>query len=271
MTYLSTALSRAPQLKLVLFAVLAIGMLAMTAGRGTEAWFTTQVQSVTNVFTSGTLKFKAGDIDETGVTPSVTASIGFAATMKPGDTVYAPIEIDNVGSLAAKFGILYTTTTTGTNLAPGLDLAIVGKGTGTGTKTNTTLNATACNATTFGTAAVWSEQTIRVNAAMVAAGETIVPVASSTLLLPAVNGLDILCMKVTFHDSGAPLSLTTQDNFYNNVTIGATNTTVAFVFDGLTILVFAYYLSADSITLRSCSGAGEMNCIPALPKATEFP
>jgi hypothetical protein len=68
---------------------------------------------------------------------------------------------------------------------------------------------------------------------MVSAGETIVAVASSTLLLPATSGLDILCMRVTFHESGAPASLVLGDNVYNNVTIGATNTTVTFVFDGL--------------------------------------
>src|SRR4030081_1905535 len=120
MTFASLSDSRAKRFKLVLFAVLAIGILSMTAVRGTEAWFTTQVQSVTNVFTAGTLQFHAGDMDESGVTPSVTASIGFAATMKPGDAVYAPIETDSVGSLAAKYGILYTTSSTGTSLAPGL-------------------------------------------------------------------------------------------------------------------------------------------------------
>jgi len=37
--------------------------------------------------------------------------------MKPGDKIYAPIEIDNVGTLDANYGIAYTTSTTGTNLA----------------------------------------------------------------------------------------------------------------------------------------------------------
>jgi len=232
MTVFSIPFSRGQQFKLVLFGALVIGVLATMAGRGTLAYFTTQVRSDTNTFTAGTLQFHVGDIDESDLTPAVTSSISFS-TMKPGDVVYAPIEIDNVGSLAAKYGILYgATTTTGTDLTPALDLAIVGKGTGTGTKTNTATNGTACNATTFGTASVWSE-TIRTTAPMDPAGETIVAVATSTLNLAATNGVDILCMQVKFHDSGAPGSLTTGDNVYNDTTIGHTNTTVNFVFDGL--------------------------------------
>jgi predicted ribosomally synthesized peptide with SipW-like signal peptide len=233
MTVFSIPFSRAQQIKLVLFGALAIGVMATMTGRGTLAYFTTQVRSDTNTFTAGTLQLHVGDINESNLTPAVTSSISFT-TMKPGDVVYAPIEIDNVGSLAAKYGILYgVTTTTGTDLTPALDLAIVGKGTGSGTKTTTATNATACNATTFGSALVWSEQTIRTAAPMDPLGQTIVPVATSTLNLAAATGVDILCMQVTFHDNGLPGSLTTGDNVYNDTTIGHTNATVNFVFDGL--------------------------------------
>jgi predicted ribosomally synthesized peptide with SipW-like signal peptide len=232
MTSFPISVSRGQQLKLALVGALAVGVLATMTGRGTLAYFTTQVRSDTNTFTAGTLQFHVGDSDESNLTPAVTTSISFA-TMKPGDVAYAPIEIDNVGSLAAKYGILYTTTTSGTNLAPALDLAIVGKGTGTGTKTTTANNATSCNATSFASSTVWSEQSIRTAAPLVSAGQTIVAVGSSTLNLAAVSGVDILCMQVTFHDHGAPGSLTTGDNVYNDTTIDHTNTTVNFVFDGL--------------------------------------
>ena len=40
--------------------------------------------------------------------------------MKPGDTVYAPLELDNTGTLGLNYGMKYATTTTGQDLAPAL-------------------------------------------------------------------------------------------------------------------------------------------------------
>jgi predicted ribosomally synthesized peptide with SipW-like signal peptide len=98
-------------LRWMLFSVLAMGMLSLSAGRGTLAYFTTQVQSNDNTFTAGNLRFNILDsVTTTGQYPSVGSSLSLL-NMKPGDVVYAPIQLNNVGNIAAKFGIKYTTTT----------------------------------------------------------------------------------------------------------------------------------------------------------------
>jgi predicted ribosomally synthesized peptide with SipW-like signal peptide len=95
----------------MLLGVLAMGMLSMSTGSGTLAYFTTQVQSNSNTFTAGNLRFNILDsISTTGQYPSVGTSLTLP-NMKPGDVVYAPIQLNNVGNIAAKFGIKYTTTT----------------------------------------------------------------------------------------------------------------------------------------------------------------
>ena len=99
-------------LRFMLVGVLAMGMLSMTAGSGTLAYFTTQVQSNNNTFTAGNLRFNILDsISTTGTYPSVGSSLSLL-NMKPGDVVYAPIQLNNIGNIAARFGIKYTTTTT---------------------------------------------------------------------------------------------------------------------------------------------------------------
>jgi hypothetical protein len=216
-------------------ATLSIGVLATAAGRGTLAFFTTQVTSNANTFTAGTLRLAVGDLDDAfndGTPTAASASITFA-NMKPGDVVYAPIEIRNTGTLNAVYGIKYTTTTTGQDLAPGLALAIRGTGAGgTGTNATTTLNANACNATSFASAVpgtVWPEA-VRTAAAMVATtGETIQAVASPAtgFAVASLTGVDILCLQVAFTEPGS------ASNTYNNAVNGATNTTVTFTFDGL--------------------------------------
>src|SRR5258708_26531246 len=127
MTSFPISVSRGRQLKLALVGALAVGVLATMTGRGTLAYFTTQVRSDTNTFTAGTLQFHVGDTDESNLTPAAITSISFA-TMKPGDVAYAPSEIDNVGSPAAQSGSLYTTSTSGTNPAPATDLPTVRHG-----------------------------------------------------------------------------------------------------------------------------------------------
>jgi len=212
-------------LRLGLVATMATGVLATVAGHGTMAYFTTQTTSTANLFTAGTLHLQATDGDQ-GPLASVSASITFtdnSGLMKPGDKVYAPIEIDNVGTLDAKYGIAYTTTSghgnADQNLAPGLTLAIKRAGTGSASA------LTDCTSTNFGNAAVW-QSTTRASAAMVSVGETVVDVTGGSAL-PVVHATaDILCMEVTFADPGA-------SNTYNNATNGNTNTTVTFTFDGL--------------------------------------
>jgi predicted ribosomally synthesized peptide with SipW-like signal peptide len=99
-------------LRWMLFGVLAMGMLSLNSGSGTLAYFTTQVQSNNNTFTAGNLRFNILDsLTTTGQYPSVGSSMSLL-NMKPTDVVYAPIQLNNVGNIPAKFGIKYTTTTT---------------------------------------------------------------------------------------------------------------------------------------------------------------
>jgi hypothetical protein len=103
----------------VLFGVLAMGVLSLNAGSGTLAYYTTQVQSNNNTFTAGNLRFNILDsISTTGQYPSVGSSLSLP-TMKPGDVLYAPIQLNNIGNIAARFGIKYTTTTVLANNANG--------------------------------------------------------------------------------------------------------------------------------------------------------
>jgi predicted ribosomally synthesized peptide with SipW-like signal peptide len=105
------AVSTQNMLRWMLFGVLAMGMLSLNSGSGTLAYFTTQVQSNNNTFTAGNLRFNILDsINTTGQYPSIGSSLSLP-TMKPGDTLYAPIQLNNVGNIAAKYGIKYATTT----------------------------------------------------------------------------------------------------------------------------------------------------------------
>jgi predicted ribosomally synthesized peptide with SipW-like signal peptide len=92
-----------------LFGALGMGLLSLSAGSGTLAYFTTQVQSNNNTFTAGNLRFNIADsISTTGQYPSVGSSLSLL-NMKPGDAVYAPIKLTNVGNIDSTFGISYTT------------------------------------------------------------------------------------------------------------------------------------------------------------------
>jgi hypothetical protein len=219
-------------------ATLATGVLATAAGRGTLAYFTTQVTSTGNAFTAGTLHMNIADVDQAGALTTVGSSITFGPTMKPGDVVYAPIEIDNVGNLAAVYGITYSTTTTGLDLADGLDLAVKASGGGTGTKATVVADsAHACSAANWATGAVWTS-TIQAGAGMVSGltPQTVLGVSSDTSFgaadavgrpLAATSGVETLCLRITFTEPGSGV------NTYNNATNGSTNTTVLFTFDGL--------------------------------------
>ena len=217
--------------KLVLVAALATGVLSTVAGRGTVAYFTTQVVSNSNAFTAGTLRMEIADVDEAHSVNPVSTSITFS-NMKPGDVVYAPVELDNTGTLPVVYGFHYTTSTSGSqNLADGLSLGILGTGaSGSGTRATVAGDsAHACSATNYATPGTIWPDTVRAAASMASAGETIVAVATPATgrALAANTGKDTLCLRIEFVDPGS------ANNTYNNSTNGATNTTVTFTFDGL--------------------------------------
>ena len=137
------ALSGAQQAKLLLVGALATGVLSTVAGRGTMAYFTTQVTSTPNTFTAGTLRLEIADVNDARSINPVTSSIVFN-NIKPGDTVYAPIELTNTGTLDLKYGLRYTTATSAggdQDLAPALKLAINSSVGGTGTKATVAASA----------------------------------------------------------------------------------------------------------------------------------
>jgi hypothetical protein len=239
--------------RLLLVAAVTTGALATVAGNGTMAWFTTTPTSDTNLFTAGTLHLLITDDDELAgalVPNTVTASIVFD-NMKPGDVVYAPIEIKNTGTLPAVYGIRYTTTvTTGgdQNLAPALNLEIKSNNHDLLLGTNeSTTGGTACNAANFALGTHWITSTGGAGTSapglMVPAGETRQTVSTQTVTagtntqtaaavgrpLTEIGGLapdEVLCLAVTFVEGAG-------NNTYNNAVNGNTNTIVTFIFDGL--------------------------------------
>ena len=105
------AVSTQNMLRWMLFGVLAMGMLSLNTGSGTLAYFTTQVQSNNNTFTAGNLRFNILDsLSTTGQYPSVGSSLSLL-NMSLRDATYAPIQLNNVGNLAARYGVKYSTTT----------------------------------------------------------------------------------------------------------------------------------------------------------------
>jgi predicted ribosomally synthesized peptide with SipW-like signal peptide len=252
-----TRLSAANWGRLVLIGALATGVLSATAGRGTMAYFTTQVTSTANKFTAGNLHFTIDDSNQTGQT-SVATSLTLS-NMKPGDVVYAPVRVTNTGSIDAKWGIKYTTTTTGGtgNLATALKLGIIGKGSGTADET-----AADCSAAQWGDATKWPERVLETPEGMTNAGRTIVNYTWTTQpttdgaytnaeagashflpLHPSVDdagaatgdglAIDVLCITVQFPDAGAPGSLSTGDNAWNGSAPTSYDTIVVFTFDGM--------------------------------------
>jgi len=84
----------------LIISVLCIGLVAMTVGAGTLAYFIDTETSISNSFTAGTLDLKVSDTDE-------ASGDGVSATwimnnMKPGDTDVGPfaVTLRNSGSIA---------------------------------------------------------------------------------------------------------------------------------------------------------------------------
>ncbi len=246
MTFLSI-LSRGQQFKLVLFGALAIGVLATMAGRGTLAYFTTQVTTTGNLFSAGNLHFNINDNNQTGAgLTTVTSSITLS-NMKPGDSVYAPMKVTNVGSLDAQYGIKYAATGGSSDLTSHLKIRLVGRGSGAGVNAD-------CLSGSFTDVTKWNEQiepalaTLAATHTSVGSTSTVAAITDGAWVagdttagayLPldhsgAASGLDtdVLCVLVTFPDAGAPSSLTTEDNTYNAATAGTWSTTLVFTLDG---------------------------------------
>jgi len=233
--------------KVLLVSALATGVLSSAAGQGTIAYFTTQVTSGSNTFTAGNLHFTISDGNQAANQNSVSTTLTLS-DMKPGDVVFAPVTLANTGSLNAKWGIRYTTTTSAANLATALQLGIVAKGDGTAVVAD-------CTAADFTTAAKWAEQIRPTPLAMVDAGAIIVNYQSTVAptvdgewdgddttagaYLPlnhvgaATNKTDIVCVQIKFPDGDLPTSETTEDNAWNGATSNTYNTTVVFTFDGM--------------------------------------
>jgi hypothetical protein len=157
--------------------------------------------------------------------------------MQPGDKIYAPIEIHNLGSLDAVYGIAYSTTTATHDLAGGLNLAIRHLGASTA----------ACTSAAFATGAFsdFTAPIAPINLTMVPSSTT--PLTRLVTAASAVQGgavatgvtlghagalgaptVDVLCLEVTMIDSNA--------NDFNEVGVTGLpyyDTTITFQFDGL--------------------------------------
>jgi len=233
-------------MKLLLLATIATGLLATAAGRGTMAYFTTQVTSTGDQFSAGNLHFNINDNNESAGGLTTVASSITLSNMKPGDSVYAPITVTNVGTLDAQYGVKYAATGGASDLTPQLQIALVGKGSGAGANTD-------CKSSSFTDTTKWNEQ-VAPSLATLAASHTFV--ASNSAVAPITDGAwvasdttagaylvlnhsgaatlssDTLCVEVTFPDGGAPGSLTTGDNAFNAASAGTWSTTLVFTIDG---------------------------------------
>jgi hypothetical protein len=80
----------------------------------TGAFFTDQQDVAGNVFTTGSV-----DLSATPTTAVVTAT-----NLAPGDTVTAPLTVNNAGTLAYRYALLSTVTASTPDLAAQLDLTV---------------------------------------------------------------------------------------------------------------------------------------------------
>lgn len=89
--------------KKMLLSLLVIGVVSVSAGAGTWAYFTDEEATTGNTFTAGTVDIS---LDEDG-TPGddVEFSAGFG-NMKPGDVVSFTIDVTNIGTLPVNYSIL---------------------------------------------------------------------------------------------------------------------------------------------------------------------
>jgi camelysin-like metallo-endopeptidase len=249
--------SRTQQWKLLLVAAMATGVLATMAGRGTLAYFTTQVSSTQNAFTEGYLHYSITQYDATtaggtqaGGSGSLTTSMTLD-NMKPGDVVYAPLIVQNTGSLDSRWGINYTTAKVNggdsDDLAKALKIAIVGNGAhiaagSTATKADCT--STGMTSTKFPeqilplasmypapTPLMDSNNTAHAHDGTFAGGD-----AATKSLQLAHGDTDILCVEITFPDGGVSVPdgshAAVDDNAWNGDASTTYSTTLTFTIGG---------------------------------------
>ena len=98
--------------------VMVLGVLALQAGGGTLAYFTSTAASTGNTFTAGTVILKLTDTNQAALDAIDSSVVG--ANMKPGDTAVGWVTVNNTGTLPFDYGLKYTATnTTGTFWAVG--------------------------------------------------------------------------------------------------------------------------------------------------------
>lgn len=122
-------------------AALGVATVAAVAAVGTGALFTDSASVTGNLITTGTV-----DISTDQTSAAITAS-----AMMPGDTVYAPIKVNNLGTAQLRYAV--TSTTTEDVLASALQVAVsvnptTCDSTGFASGTALTLQGTAFGATT---------------------------------------------------------------------------------------------------------------------------
>ena len=155
----------------------ALGTLSGAVWAGTFASFTDDADS-SATFTAGTVDLVAGgDIDDAHDFASLTVP-----NMKPGDVQYAPLSIDNAGTLDFAYGMSASATDVGgtpAGLGAALQLAV-----------RTVSTAGDCSA------GGWGGGTDVVSYGAL----TVASVTGRTL---AAGGSEVLCFQVTFPDTGA--------------------------------------------------------------------
>ena len=99
-------------MKQTLISVIVIGLIALTAGAGTYAYFSDTETSTGNTFTAGTMDLKIKDGGEYW-TDGITTAEWTLPNMLPGDSTYGSVSFKNVGSIYAdhmEIGADYTIT-----------------------------------------------------------------------------------------------------------------------------------------------------------------
>lgn len=159
--------------------IAALGTLSGAVWAGTFASFTDDASS-SATFTAGTVDLVAGgDVNDAYDFASLTVP-----NMKPGDVQYAPLTIDNAGTLGFTYGMTSSASDVGgtpAGLGAALDLEV-----------RSVAAAGDCSA------AGWSTAT----SVVPAGGLTAAAITGRTLA--AASG-EVLCFQVTFPDTGAGL------------------------------------------------------------------